>query len=193
MKKYLFITILSLILSGCQGGQVPAETVPDLSLNTVTTTEEIDTSDWLTYKNEEYGFEFKYPKEWNINFENYTNINSLFNLNLVYLGPTQITDTEIYDGARLTINLLSLKEYNIEFYINSFDAGLDFRDEEFYGHKSSVYSGKLKYGDIVIDNSKRKIIYISDEKYIYRLETVSFGDNGNQYDQIINYILAGIP
>ena len=26
--------------------------------------EEIDTSDWQTYQNEEYGFEFKYPKKW---------------------------------------------------------------------------------------------------------------------------------
>ncbi len=26
----------------------------------------IDTSDWKTYRNEEYGFEVKYPKEWNI-------------------------------------------------------------------------------------------------------------------------------
>ncbi len=26
--------------------------------------EPIDTSDWKTYRNEEYGFEFKYPKEW---------------------------------------------------------------------------------------------------------------------------------
>jgi hypothetical protein len=29
-----------------------------------TTTGEIDTSDWLTYRNEEYGFEFKYPAGW---------------------------------------------------------------------------------------------------------------------------------
>ena len=27
---------------------------------------EVDTSDWLTYTNDEYGFSFKYPKEWDI-------------------------------------------------------------------------------------------------------------------------------
>lgn len=32
-----------------------------------TNTAEVDTSDWLTYTNEEYGFSFKYPEEWEIN------------------------------------------------------------------------------------------------------------------------------
>lgn len=32
----------------------------------ISSTSEIDTSNWKTYKNEEYGFEIRYPKSWHI-------------------------------------------------------------------------------------------------------------------------------
>ena len=32
--------------------------------------EKIDTSDWNTYRNRKYGFEFKYPKDWKMVFQN---------------------------------------------------------------------------------------------------------------------------
>ncbi|MBI2415468.1 MAG: hypothetical protein HYV33_02260 [Candidatus Kerfeldbacteria bacterium] len=82
------------MLTGCTATQVPANSnktgdtndntnvVTEINTNTnksvevvdntnevavdLETKEEIDTSDWLTYTNEEYGFSFRYPGEWEI-------------------------------------------------------------------------------------------------------------------------------
>jgi hypothetical protein len=39
---------------------------PELVIPKKLETKEIDTSDWKTYRNEKYGFEVKYPKEWKV-------------------------------------------------------------------------------------------------------------------------------
>jgi hypothetical protein len=50
--------------------------------------EEIDTSNWKTYRNEKYGFEVKYPKDWEIFLSGDESEASFYNPNLPLLYAT---------------------------------------------------------------------------------------------------------
>jgi len=76
LKRLFVFSTLALILSlglfGCVKTQKPVVNTnqnqntnveANTNTNVATTTEGIDTSNWKTYRNEEYGFEFKYPEE----------------------------------------------------------------------------------------------------------------------------------
>lgn len=67
---------------------------------------EIDTSDWKTYRNEEFGFELKYPKEWYSIWENtFSNENIGAPLELSLDGI--IVAINVYDN----VNKKSLSEW----------------------------------------------------------------------------------
>ena len=65
--RFIFapIFLLTLFLGGCWHAPIPSPpSLPPSNGNTPTTTGAIDTSDWLTYVNYDFGFSFRYPKEW---------------------------------------------------------------------------------------------------------------------------------
>ncbi|MFA6550982.1 MAG: hypothetical protein WCV41_00410 [Patescibacteria group bacterium] len=78
MKKSVIISVVTVIILALIGGGVfwylkqgkqavdtlVTENEPEQNANS--TTEDVDTSDWLTYKNEEYGFEARYPKNFQV-------------------------------------------------------------------------------------------------------------------------------
>ena len=62
-KTTILLVSLALVVSAC-APKKPAENLPvnqNENLKATTSTAQIDTSDWKTYRNEEYGFEFRYP------------------------------------------------------------------------------------------------------------------------------------
>ena len=83
----------------------------------------VDTSDWLTYRNEEYGFEFKYKENWNIEENNIITVVQE-NKDLGFVGkPTGINKeflTEIIKANEVpVIAPLGVDKDNQTFNINA--------------------------------------------------------------------------
>lgn len=73
----LILTIVSIVYGLDQKMDFLWNNKADVATSTAETIDTIDTSNWKTYRNEEYGFEFKYPGSWTLE-EHYSNSISFY-------------------------------------------------------------------------------------------------------------------
>jgi len=152
------------------------------------------TEDWLTYRNEEYGFEVRYPEGWGDNY-NISSYKDGIYQNIFYVdnwGETQKEGAELYDGAYFKISFITNKEsISIHDFINMEHKNLN-------NIENMEVNGKLFYiinvdninnfsGDS-IENSYMKDIYFEMGNNILKMKMYSIGGKYITLKQVLDQI-----
>lgn len=116
--QFFIFSVVVIFLTGCTQSTAPQQN------------SSIDTSNWLVYENKEYGFKFRYPKEWSLKEE------------MVEL------ESRIFPGQKLkTVQLRSLQDTVVTFLP---EGGVDHGLSENFIDKKIVIDNKetlLEYSD----------------------------------------------
>lgn len=184
--KYLFIVIILAIIAG--GVMIFATELIKCpcwwpSSQQVTTTED-QTAHWQTYKNEEYGFEFKYPRDWGKIIPDQADTDEGIGVD----WKRSIFETQIKTGV---YTFFSENKNIKKIWYQPSSGGLAF--VEYTGHEEPDVSGEgtmLKQETLKIIGSKNKIIQIytvpeNQVTWYVKIYAVRFSPDGN-------YICFGI-
>lgn len=210
MKKYIvtiFVLVFGLGIVGCGKQPVVDENVGvnsnisqnqnnntnvvDADVVVATTTEEIDISDWRTYRNEEYGFEFNYPAEIEgKKFKVYSNKNiikgAIFSL--------AITPTDLgYQDHMLVFNVIKKDGKEAKDFLPS---GLKGKEKELntnfqVGNKTIIgYEFRLKSGYKKDSTFISRWLLIPGIDYDYYMNSGFFEDSIHMYEVINGIIIS---
>ena len=109
LNPYFAILFLTLIASGAAYWLVWQSTTMEVedSLPVVVQYQisRIDTSDWKTYRNEKYGFEVKYPKDWFIRTQSGTSADQVILSNVQ--ESSELSDESLQNESGFVVDLLA--------------------------------------------------------------------------------------
>jgi len=196
--RYLLIILGILIIAGGAYGYVSyANKTPELTQEQESDTADLALSEvegWQTYRNEEYGFEFKYPGDWN---HQECSSDNFFLLGFGDADKLIICGSEAPPRAYVVVKVLGSKFSNsVEGDISRITSILDssrVEKIEVYGVKALKISGTLKdFGGqelqgIPVGTKDITIVFDYNDK-LYNL--IYFGLNGKDFSRVFDQILS---
>jgi len=111
---------------------------------------DIDTTNWKTYRNEEFGFEFKYPEEWKVKINEENNI---INTELSLNGNQSSFYTDIFN---ITF-FLNNENLNLREWISQ---NIDIKDKAKYTEEVLNTSPKIQAISLSTDNPFEDLVFI---------------------------------
>jgi len=142
----------------------------------------IDTSTWQTYRNDEFGFEMRYPKEWKV--VDSKKEGSLWIVPSAIVHPSREFGSSIL--VRYTFDELVAKNkekgLSLDEWMNSFALGRNVR-----GVPHKVDIGNLEAYGLDATNQESDVYIMDEEKRVYLLSTYA---RNNQDFQILYQILS---
>ena len=177
--------------TSCPGGRINYGTIVDLSYDSLCCGPDLST--WQTYRNEEYGFEFKYPNDWVLNINNYRIYDpQKFSLkqceeieNQCYYAVSFVVTSKSTDGTSLLQDFIDKQTNKPRITVSGNPNRIyDFQAKEklqgIEGYKLSyVSSDKKVFEDAWIDLAEGRMLNLNFEY---------FGEK--KYEEIFNQILS---
>ena len=170
----LLVVVILGVFFGLEKREVRAPTVKNNekikeTTKTATSTKEtenseIDTSNWKTYRNEEFGFEVRYPEEWGV-ISNQKSNNEL----RVYLGYEDKYGSHGYEGEMYIFVYTDKSNNFLENQIKNI--GKQYGDQR-VEVRDRIIIDKLPATKVIITSNKNKdfyvdMIYLKKSRYIY--------------------------